>query len=91
MEIEQDKAEDRIEFEEAESEEEADNIVEDKKSEVEYHHYKKSKADKIITCLPQAPVTSSTSVFEGQRFLFANEHGCVIERQEGTEQTTIEV
>ena len=42
---------------------------------------KKSKVDKIITCFPQAAITSATSMFEGQRFLFVNEHGCVIQRQ----------
>jgi hypothetical protein len=39
---------------------------------------KKSKADKIITCMPQSPLTSATRLFDGQRFLFVNSYGCVI-------------
>jgi hypothetical protein len=44
----------------------------------------------VITCLPQTTITSATSIFDGQRFLFVNPHGCVLQKYEG-EDTSIEV
>jgi hypothetical protein len=87
MEIEHNEESDKIEFEQAESEKSEE---EDKRREVEFYQQKKSKADKIITCMPQHPLTSATSTFDHQRFLFVNSYGCVLERQE-TDETIIEV
>ena len=58
--------------------------------EAEYRHMKKTKADKIITCFPQEQLTSATSEFLDQRFLFVNTYGCVILRKDN-EDTLIEV
>ena len=36
----------------------------------------------MITCLPQGQITSATSLFEAQRFLFVNQYGTVILKQD---------
>ena len=79
MDVEEKEGSDRIDFEEQEE------IVEkesEKVSEVDYQTYKKSKAEKIITCYPQSFVTSATNIFENQRFLFVNQYGTVIQKIE---------
>lgn len=59
--------------------------MEEQAREQQFYEHKKSKADKIITCFPQPALTTSTQLFESNRFLFVNAYGCVIERQEGDE------
>ena len=80
MDIEEDRQSDRIDFDEVQSELKSDYDQSEKKSEVEFYNNKKTKADKIITCLPQPGLTSATNSFEGQKFLFVNQFGCVVQR-----------
>lgn len=45
----------------------------------------------MIKVYPQPAISNATQPFEGSRFLFVNSYGCVIERQEADEDSTIEV
>lgn len=47
----------------------------------------KSKADKIVVCMPQAPISRSTSFFTNNRFLHISEFGLMIERLQGESQS----
>ena len=79
---------DRIDFDQ---QEEIMEKEEERVSEVDYQTYKKSKAEKIITCYPQSSVTSATTFFDNQRFMFVNQYGTVVQKIEVNEEMSLEV
>lgn len=75
---------------EQQSQQDMDAAEEDEEELLELAKPTKSKADKIMSCLPQPAVGRSTSFFRNNRFLFYNEVGCIIERL-SSESQSIEV